>query len=804
VKGRPGILEIFALVCFPETGVFAVIIGRNVGQELEPMLYMWFDVTGAPSGKTWWSPLESRPGRTFARMDLFDIDPPYVFNLVSMQKFRVRIRQKKDTQGVPRLGNLMGLGGEKVGRCSVLADTDDQTYIELTFPKRGLYYCNVGMWNDLGKTLEPVSFATQFYLYDGEDVKTKTQQRLEFLKTVKIAPTAFDPKNPEASLKALVREFDAYPHPLEAIPESFVKHYGYAVLANSLQIDWPEVPKFDLEGVTKIMEDRTFNTVESLIEQISKFAADLDKLYATFYWAANNIVYDTEACDAGRRSSETLVDVFQTKKAVCAGYDIFFREMSERVGVRHVEVHGFGCLSKAHGWNEMSPPDASTLKSDHAAVFVQIEDTKWLCEPTWASGSRKAGTGEFSAKFDSSYFLRPFVRCLNDHFPVDTDTKAYLDFDFSYDDFLKPPKYKGYGIDLRAESHPLARFICETGLVDMQFSCLKGKADSVDAKIFHLRDNVWHALAAEKNPVPYFAVTYETKDTAPDRTRFTFSLAFEEVGLYKVGVFLGEAETANESWNCIIENKRAVKSYSLHRSMCRFDMVDLSPVNNIERVTNGRSHIHFSIGKAWTDFRVEVFEIHDRNWNHISDVTSQCMVPWAVLESDDPNRVKTSFMIHYPKNGLYRVDIRRYVLQTTSTIVSTWFEVTGAPTSVTSPVDWGSGAKPVLISRFDVEPKAQFILMKERQFEMGMRYEKKGPDDELIPVFEALERLGDKKKAQAGLLKDLVSSSLCEYRARFTIDEPGIYCTSPSLVKELEGSLRVVDSAIQFYEVKLE
>jgi hypothetical protein len=131
-------------------------------------------------------------------------------------------------------------------------------------------------------------------------------------------------------------------------------------------------------------------------------------------------------------------------------------------------MHNFSNQPKGFEWDPVHPP--AKPEFTHSAVLVIIEGQKFLSEPTWRTRySEKSKVGEFN--YNRFLFLQPLEAALNDHYPLNGSEK-YLDFTYSYKDFLRANKYRGFSIQLHSESHPFSRFDCETGILDMQFSCL--------------------------------------------------------------------------------------------------------------------------------------------------------------------------------------------------------------------------------------------------------------------------------------------------------------------------------------------
>jgi hypothetical protein len=215
------------------------------------------------------------------------------------------------------------------------------------------------------------------------------------------------------------------------------------------------------------MEGATFPTLDALATGIQTFDQDIEKLYAIYYYICHNIIYNVPLSQMDGHYPPIVDDIFETKTCVCDGYSLLFRELVKRSQIRDFHVYCYINLTKGHGYDKLSPP--SKPIPNHAAVCVVYQCHKFLSEPTWEAGYIDQNV--FIFRYNPEWFLRPLVCCLNDHFPHGQSNKAVHCY-YPYEFFVRTPEYHGDKTQLRAESHPFLRFDCETGLLDMQFSCL--------------------------------------------------------------------------------------------------------------------------------------------------------------------------------------------------------------------------------------------------------------------------------------------------------------------------------------------
>ena len=265
-------------------------------------------------------------------------------------------------------------------------------------------------------------------------------------------------------LKDLVTLFEENEKDLTDVPDEAVKLFGYSCLANSLMFKEPPIPKHETKSIEDYIKTHTFSTVDSLCSYIATIKDDLDKLYAIFCWAALNIEYDTESYFSHNIKGTSLEEVFKTKKAVCEGYALFFKEMAKRVSLdtERINVVSYSNYAKGYSFKPLEPPP--TLKSNHASVYIKIDGVPFISEPTWGAG-HLGSDKTFKCQFDSKYFLIPVYKTLNDHFPCEEAAKL-IPFKLSYEDYLKSMKTHPLKHNIKTETNPFVKIDCKDGYLE--------------------------------------------------------------------------------------------------------------------------------------------------------------------------------------------------------------------------------------------------------------------------------------------------------------------------------------------------
>jgi hypothetical protein len=157
---------------------------------------------------------------------------------------------------------------------------------------------------------------------------------------------------------------------------------------------------------------------------------DKDKARVIFRWIADRISYDAESFFSGKRGDNSPDGVRVSRKCVCEGYANLFVDLSTRMGLKAVKVHGV-----AKGIDYVST--AKAARPNHAWNAVYFEEKWWLLDPTWGAGSLKGK--DFIKKLREFYFLTPPDLLIISHFPQDPKWQL-LDAPLTAAQFDQQPK----------------------------------------------------------------------------------------------------------------------------------------------------------------------------------------------------------------------------------------------------------------------------------------------------------------------------------------------------------------------------
>lgn len=327
----------------------------------------------------------------------------------------------------------------------------------------------------------------------------------------------FNIKNPEESLRLLVADFENNQRSIHSIPKDFVDYFSIPGLVNSLNVQLSIPPKCNQAYIESEMRKKSFKNPNELAKYItSKFPKSLDRLYAIFYYEANNILYDEESYLSKSVKHKTLEEIFDTKLGVCADFSLFMHQMAEKCQIKDFEILEFFNLAKGYAFstdpfnfypNEPQP--------NHAAILVKYKNSIFLSEPTWAGGS-------LLSKYNPMYFLNPIEKLLSSHFP---ETNFKLPFSFSYEQFKRLLPYRMNDKDVKIESHLFWYYETHDGYMNFQFSC------SPNVEDIHCQLNMF-----KETKIYYEYVNIET--ITSKRKRFIIHVTFPKSGLFELKLWL--------------------------------------------------------------------------------------------------------------------------------------------------------------------------------------------------------------------------------------------------------------------------
>ncbi len=161
--------------------------------------------------------------------------------------------------------------------------------------------------------------------------------------------------------------------------------------------------------------------VQSLASKItSGIKTDSLKVRAIYEWMTDNIAYDVPLFrKIGRKSAEEFVELQQTeqvlasKRAVCMGYAILFKDLCNAVGIKAEFVSGY---SKTVEPQTNRPNIPETL---HAWNAVKLNQKWYLCDVTWSAGSVDMNEGKFFKERNEAYYLSNSQEFAKKHLPFD-------------------------------------------------------------------------------------------------------------------------------------------------------------------------------------------------------------------------------------------------------------------------------------------------------------------------------------------------------------------------------------------------
>lgn len=161
--------------------------------------------------------------------------------------------------------------------------------------------------------------------------------------------------------------------------------------------------------------------VQNLANKItSGISNDSLKVRAIYDWITDNIAYDVPLFKKiSRKSAEEFVElqqpeqVLSSKKAVCMGYSILFKELCNAVGVKAEFVSGY-CKTVDPNTNRPNVPEFL-----HSWNAVKLNDKWYLCDVTWSAGSVEMDKGEFYKAKNEAFYLSESQEFAKRHLPFD-------------------------------------------------------------------------------------------------------------------------------------------------------------------------------------------------------------------------------------------------------------------------------------------------------------------------------------------------------------------------------------------------
>lgn len=156
---------------------------------------------------------------------------------------------------------------------------------------------------------------------------------------------------------------------------------------------------FTKAQVLHIPASQTFSTSDIAENIKQKFTSDRDKVHAIYTWVASNIRYDTDSANVinmGLDPDAKVTAALRRRRGVCENYAAIFNEVCIKSGLTSFVIDGY---TKQNGFVD---------RTAHSWAAVFIDNSWWLCDPTWDEGR---GT--------TKYFLVHPSEMISTHMPFD-------------------------------------------------------------------------------------------------------------------------------------------------------------------------------------------------------------------------------------------------------------------------------------------------------------------------------------------------------------------------------------------------
>ncbi len=172
-----------------------------------------------------------------------------------------------------------------------------------------------------------------------------------------------------------------------------------------------ELKAFDYRRADSIALNFPKKKYKTVTEIASSLTQDLktehEKFRAIFRWITDNIEYN--------KSAQNVIEtdkVVRKNKAVCQGFSNLLKEMCNTIKIPCEVITGY---TKT----EVKDINKSLNKTDHAWNCVQLYDTWYLVDVTWATSKYNVVSRKYVKEFDEHYFLTPPQKFILDHYPKD-------------------------------------------------------------------------------------------------------------------------------------------------------------------------------------------------------------------------------------------------------------------------------------------------------------------------------------------------------------------------------------------------
>lgn len=183
---------------------------------------------------------------------------------------------------------------------------------------------------------------------------------------------------------------------------------------------------------TALHYSRNIVNANELAEKINKdFSNDLEKIRALYIYVTNTVEYNINEYKYGvdnysfiysskeeleqkirQRNLGIINKTLSTKKAICEGYSMVFKEVCDIINIKCVVISGFTRTP-------FSQIGKLPLEGKHAWNAVYI-NSKWnLVDTTWGAGY-SSGSNHWIKEYDEHYFFTNPKDIITTHFPEES------------------------------------------------------------------------------------------------------------------------------------------------------------------------------------------------------------------------------------------------------------------------------------------------------------------------------------------------------------------------------------------------
>jgi hypothetical protein len=161
---------------------------------------------------------------------------------------------------------------------------------------------------------------------------------------------------------------------------------------------------------------------------------------------------------------------------------------------------------------------------------------------------------------------------------------------------------------------------------------------------FYPQNDIYTGNRIVQSPIP----------AAPDRCRFLAFVAFPEVGLLKIQMFLN----TDIAWEGFVDNKQIFSQMPFMDSVdSKIQFIPILPKGKLSHASNGVAFVRFSVAKEYARFFVRFYRVLDEMFNYLAQCQGEIVQQATMLIPFDNKRVENVFTITFPENGKFLVKI---------------------------------------------------------------------------------------------------------------------------------------------------